>query len=174
MKNPYTIFSYLGCWQGKKDNKGNRVLDLETLAAHGAIEHDISLSRRDIAQKEGNNVPQKDLIEQLLASSSDGGKTLTVDDFSAFVKQRIQQQLVENPELSYIPYSHRSNCANITMLLHCFGNGQSIPCSYVRALFAKERLPWKEGWRKWSWWPVGIIEFFGASKRIRTQFGIEI
>lgn len=52
---------------------------MDQLARPGASEHDVGLTRRDYG--EGDDVtPQQDLVEALLKSSSDGGKTVSLDD----------------------------------------------------------------------------------------------
>jgi hypothetical protein len=171
--NPYMIFDYFGCWQRGQASNGKKYINLVDLASHGAIEHDISLSRRDIGQKAGNNAPQQDLIEKLLDSSSDGGESLSVDDLGKFIKRRIKQQLNENPGLTYGPSEHQVNCGQVALMMHCFGNGKTIPCKYVRALFVDERLPIDEGWRKRTWWQMGLIEFFGAVQTMKTVVGVQ-
>lgn len=173
LKNPYTLFDYFGCWKrGQVDPKGEKVIDLENLATHGAIEHDISLTRRDVSQHQGNNYCQKDLLEKMLASSSDGGKTLSTEDLGAFIKSRIKEQLKDNPELTYGPGEHQVNCGQVALMMHCFGNGKTIPCSYVKAIFDEERLPWKEGWQRRRWWTMGLFEFFGAVQAIKAAVGV--
>ena len=173
IKNPYSFFAYFGCWKRGQVSNGKRYLNLVDLATHGAIEHDISLTRRDVGQKAGNNAPQQDLIEDMLRFSSDGGKTLTTEDLGRFVKSRIHQQLQDNPECVYGPAEHQVNCGQVALMMHCFGNGKSIPCSYVRAIFEDERLPWKEGWKKRTWWPMGLFEFFGAVRAMKTAVGVQ-
>ncbi|KXJ89871.1 putative peroxidase [Microdochium bolleyi] len=166
LKDPYSFFSYFGCWYPKQlDTRGVKYLDLENLAAHGAIEHDISLSRRDIGQKEGNNAPQGDLIQEMLDSSWDGN-TLTIDDLAAFIKNRIKRQLKDNPDLVYGPAENQVNCGQIALMMGCFGDGKTIPLSYVRAIFEHERLPYDEGWKKRTWWTMGLYEFFTAVKNL--------
>lgn len=173
ISNPYSFFSYFGCWKrGQEDLMGKRYLNLVDLATHGAIEHDISLTRRDVAQKEGNNDPQKDLIDEMLSYSTDGGKTMTVDDFGRFIKHRVHAQLEANPNLVYGPPQHQVNCGQVALMMHCFGNGKTIPCSYVKAIFDDERLPWIEGWKKRTWWPMGLFEFFGAVRTMTAAVGL--
>jgi hypothetical protein len=174
IRNPYSFFDYFGCWKaGQADASGKKYLNLVDLASHGAIEHDVSLSRRDIAQKQGNNDPQQDLIEEMLEHSIDG-KSLTINDLSAFIKARIQRQLVDNPELVYGPAEHQVNCGQIALMMGCFGDGKTIPLSYVRAIFEDERLPIEEGWKKRSWWSsMGLFEFFGAVKSLVAAVGVK-
>lgn len=173
LKNPYSFFDYFGCWNPEQIQDGRRFLNLVDLASHGAIEHDISLSRRDVGQPQGNNDPQQDLIDDMLKCSSDGGKTLTVEDMGKFIKSRIQQQLKDNPELEYGPSQHQVNCGQVVLMMGCFGNGKTIPCSYVKAIFKDERLPLKEGWTKRTWWTMGLWEFFTAVKNMTTAVGVK-
>lgn len=176
IKNPYSFFDYFGCWKTDQVINGTKYLNLEDLASHGAIEHDISLSRRDIAQKQGNNDPQPDLIEEMLEFSHDGN-TITIEDLSAFIKARIQRQLADNPELVYGPDQHRINCGQIALMMGCFGDGKTIPLSYVKAIFADERLPIEEGWTKRKWWhwrsTMGLREFFGAVSNLVAKVGVQ-
>lgn len=172
LKNPYSFFDYFGCWNPSQIRDGKKYLNLEDLASHGAIEHDISLSRRDVGQKAGNNALQEDLVTEMLDYSFDG-VTLTTEDLGRFIKARIQRQLRENPELVYGPAEHQVNCGQIALMMGCFGDGKTIPVEYVRAIFLEERLPIREGWKKRSWWTMGLLEFFGAVKRMVTASGVQ-
>ncbi|KAK4458190.1 putative sterigmatocystin biosynthesis peroxidase [Cladorrhinum samala] len=172
IKNPYSYFDFFGCWNPKHvSSSGRKYLDLADLASHGAIEHDVSLSRRDVGQKQGNNAPQEDLIDRMLEFSADG-KYLTIDELGNFIKARIDQQLRDNPELVYGPAEHQVNCGQIALMMGCFGDGKKIPLSYVKAIFADERLPVKEGWSRRFWWTMGLVEFFGAVKRMMKAVGM--
>jgi hypothetical protein len=172
VKNPYTFFDYFGCWKPGQVSGGKKYLDLVDLASHGAIEHDVSLSRRDVGQSEGNNDPQPDLIEELLHHSHDG-VSLTIDDLGEFIRTRIRRQLKDNPELVYGPAEHQVNCGQIALMMGCFGDGKTIPVSYVRAIFEEERLPIQEGWKRRFWWTMGLVEFFGAVRNLVSKVGIQ-
>lgn len=172
IKNPYSFFDYFGCWKANQISDGKKYLNLVDLASHGAIEHDISLSRRDIAQKEGNNDPQPDLIKDMMDYSFDG-ETLTIEDLGRFIKDRIKRQLADNPELVYGPDQHQVNCGQVALMMGCFGDGKNIPVKYVKAIFEQERLPIEEGWvRRW-WWTMGLVEFFSAVKRMVGAVGVQ-
>ncbi|KAK7915328.1 hypothetical protein PG985_013031 [Apiospora marii] len=172
IKNPYSFFDYFGCWKENQFDNKRKYLNLEDLASHGAIEHDISLSRRDFGEKQGNNDPQPDLIAEMLEFSSDGGKTLTIDNLAAFIKARIRRQLKENPGLVYGPPEHQVNCGQIALMMGCFGDGKTIPVEYVKAIFEDERLPVEEGWTKRTWWTMGLLEFFGAVSNLVAKVGV--
>ena len=172
IKNPYSFFDFFGCWTVGQVRNGKKYINLVDLASHGAIEHDISLSRRDIGQEQGNNDAQKDLIKEMLGYSFDG-ESLTIDDLGQFVKARIQRQLVDNPELEYGPKEHQVNCGQIALMMGCFGDGKTIPVSYVKAIFEDERLPIQEGWKRRYWWTMGLVEFFGAVRRMVKAVGVQ-
>jgi hypothetical protein len=174
IRNPWTVMSMFGMrrWD-QKNGKGTAVLDLDQLALPGVVEHDISLTRRDYLQGEGNNKPQADLIEDLLACSTDG-KTLTMEDLAALRKRRIQRQLDDNPGLHYGSLQHQIACTEIALVLDVLGDGKSIPCDYARAFFQEERLPVKEGWKKRRWWTLGFGELAGTVSKIKALVGLQI
>ena len=159
---------------GQKDAKGKICIDLDQLALPGAVEHDISLSRRDHAQ--GDNLTlQPDLVQAILKCSSDGGKTLSMEDLSEARRRRIHTQLQDNPGLTYGFLQHDLACGEIALILKVFGDGQKVPCSYIRALFQEERLPVREGWKKRSWWwSVGIMELARTTKVVKKIIGLQI
>ena len=172
IRNPYSFFDYFGCWKPDQTINGRKFLNLDDLASHGAIEHDVSLSRRDFAQEQGNNDPQQDLIDAMLDHSFDG-ESLTIDDLGTFIKARIQRQLVDNPELVYGPPQHQVNCGQLALMMGCFGDGKTIPVSYVKAIFEDERLPIREGWKRRYWWTMGLVEFFSAVNRMIKTVGVQ-
>ncbi|KAM7223997.1 Chloroperoxidase [Rhypophila decipiens] len=172
IKNPYSLFDYFGCWNPDNKVSGRKYLDLADLASHGAIEHDISLSRRDIGQPQGNNDPQPDLIRDMLQYSDDG-EYLTIEELGIFIQDRIKQQLVDNPELVYGPAEHQVNCGQIALMMGCFGDGKKMPVKYVKAIFEEERLPIQEGWKTRYWWTMGLFEFFGAVQKMVKAVGMQ-
>lgn len=153
-------------------------LDLDQLGFPGAIEHDISLIRRDRAQGDCCT-PQSDLITELLASSSDGGNTLTIADFVAFRKRRIEQQREENPRAMYGAKEHSFACMEIALLLGVFGEGsgneKKIRCDFARAFLQEERLPIQEGWVRRSWWRrLGLLELGLTAGRMKRLVGLKV
>lgn len=157
---------------GEFDPKtGAPVLQLDQLAEHGIIEHDVSLSRRDIGQGD-NSSPQPDLIAQILAASSDG-KSITIHDFVALRQRRYVQQKEDNPKLDFGDHQLFLGCAEIALILKVFGDGEKIPLSYMKAWFHEERLPRDEGWRKRKWWSVGLLEIFALAGKIKNMTGPE-
>jgi hypothetical protein len=173
--NPSTILFRFGMRRpGQKDAKGKKCLNLDQLALPNVIEHDISLTRRDYQQ--GDNItPQPDLVQDLLASSSDGGETLTAEDLAALRRRRIATQKEVNPGLLYGPLQHTFACMEIALLLHVFGDGKKVRCDFARAFFLEERLPVREGWTKRRWWNrLGIFELSLTAAKIKGLVGVKV
>ncbi|KAK9774995.1 putative Chloroperoxidase [Seiridium cardinale] len=166
LQNPWAIvFSAFGVRSpGQKDSMGKPCLNLDQLSIPGVIEHDISLSRRDYAQGD-NHTMQPDLVKALLASSSDGGKTLSAEDLIAFRQRRIEEQKVANAHLSPGAATNSIGNGEIGFILGIFGDGKKIKCDHVRAIFMEERLPVNEGWTKRTW-TMGIVELVTTAKKI--------
>jgi len=174
IRNPWVMFAMFGMRQRDQlDTNGRKVLNLDQLALPGVVEHDVSLTRRDHQQKAGNLAKQADLVKELLASSQDG-KVMTLEDFAAYRKPRIQQQLDDNPGLQYGSLQHQVGCTEIALILDVFGNGKSIPLSYAKAIFHEERLPVKEGWRKRFWWPLGFLELGRTVNKVKAAIGLQL
>lgn len=158
---------------GQVDSEGKAYLDLDQLALPGAIEHDVSLTRRDHQQPQGNTAMQLDLVDELLSSSADG-KTITREDLAEFRRKRIATQRHENPGLVYDRFAHLLSCGEISFILGVVGNGSSAPVEYVRAFLLEERLPIREGWKKRSWWSLGIIELQIAIFKVWRMINIDL
>ncbi|MCJ1236171.1 hypothetical protein MMC14_004148 [Varicellaria rhodocarpa] len=144
---------------GQVNARGDRILDLDQLSLHNAIEHDVSLSRRDFGEGD-NHSPQKDLIADLLASSSNG-KFLTTDDFAKFRHHRLEQQQQNNKLLEFGRPQQTLASAEVAFIQTVLGAGQpmyNVPVQYVKAFLEEERLPIEEGWRKRKWWLLGFVE----------------
>ena len=157
---------------GETDPKtGAPVLQLDQLAQHGIVEHDVSLSRRDIAQGD-NTTPQPDLIADILSASSDG-KVITVSDFAKLRQKRYARQKEDNPKLEFGSKQLLPASAEIALLLKVFGKGDVVPVEYMKAWFQDQRLPIDEGWKRRRWWTVGVAEVFALAGKIKKLIGPE-
>ena len=152
-----TAFASMGMREPEqKDADGVACLNLDQLALHNVVEHDVSLTRLDFAQ--GDNITaQPQLIADLLASSSNG-KTITIPDFIGLRKRRYEKQKEDNPELDFQGMQVQIACTEIALILKVFGDGKEVPVDYVKAFFQDGRLPRKEGWSRRRWWTLGLIE----------------
>lgn len=170
IQNPFAYFLRgLGLRNlGQRDSSGAACLNLDQLGRHGAVEHDVSLSRCDAAQGD-QTTPQKDLIADLVASSSDG-KMITTEDLARFRVQRTEQQRRDNPRLEYGPVQHQMACAESAFVQKLFGyenRSDSVPVPYVKALFEEERLPINEGWKRRVWWLLGFVELMSQAEILK-------
>lgn len=158
---------------GQADSAGRPVLDLDQLALPGVVEHDISLTRRDHQQPQGNNALQVDLVSELIGSSADG-KTITRQDLAALRRRRISAQQQENPGLLYGGFQHLLSCGEISLILGVIGNGSTVPVEYVRAFLLEERLPILEGWTRRRWWTFGFMELQIAIFKVWKLIGFKV
>lgn len=154
------------------DAAGYPVLNLNQLGRHGAIEHDVSFSRRDAAQGD-NHSPQRDLIADLIACSNDG-LVITNVDLAEFRRKRLVQQKQDNPRLEFGSIQNTMACGEGAFIQRVFGDEKkdyAMPVSYIKALFEEERLPVEEGWVKRWWWPLGFTELFMQAQTLIKAVG---
>jgi len=157
----------------QKNAMGVPCMNLDQLARHGIIEHDVSLSRHDAAQ--GDNLhPKKELIEKLLQASTDG-KILTQADWAKLRQERLAEQKKDNPKLEFGKRENFLASTEVALLQTVFGsklNGEwVVPVSFMKALFEEGRLPFNEGWKKREWWYLGIYELFSQSGVMEKLIG---
>ena len=151
-------------------------IHLDQLSRHGAIEHDVSMTRRDFAQQAAgadNHSPQPDLIAQLLNSSTDGSY-LTTADFASLRRQRLEQQRRDNPDLCFPWILHFVAAGQIAAVQRVFGQGERggrVPVGYAEAIFREERLPVEEGWRRQGGWGLGVLGLVVQQVRVRVGIG---
>ncbi|KAK6525585.1 hypothetical protein TWF281_010642 [Arthrobotrys megalospora] len=140
---------------GQVNDKGEPVLNLDQLRRHGAVEHDVSLVRRDFAQGDNTTI-QPDLLHDLLASASDdgkGGKIFTIQDFAHFRNKRLDQQKRENSKLNFGLREAVLAFGEVALVMSVWGaksvaEYDKVPFEYIKAIFEEERLPYREGWTK--------------------------
>ena len=154
---------------GQKDGDGVDVLNLDQLALHNVVEHDVSMTRLDKAQGD-NNSPQPHLIADLIAASSNG-KTITINDFVGVRRKRYATQKEDNPDLDFQGLRVQIACTEIALVLKVFGNGNEVPVDYVKAFFQEGRLPTNEGWSKRRWWTLGFVELNLLASKIKGILG---
>lgn len=99
---------------GQKDSSGIPYLNLDQLALPGAVEHDVSLTRRDIGQ--GDNITcQEDFVSGLI-SISINGREITTEDFAVRRRQRLEQQVWENPSLTFDSLAYQLGCTEVALI----------------------------------------------------------
>ncbi|MCJ1250555.1 hypothetical protein MMC30_007783 [Trapelia coarctata] len=170
LSNPFAYFlRQLGLRNhGQLDSRGKKCLNLDQLNRHGAVEHDVSLSRRDFAQGD-NHTKQEDLIAEILGAASDG-KALTTEDFAKLRQQRLAQQKKDNPELVFGSMQQALAYGESAFIQTIFGMGYpkyNVPVDRLKALFEDERLPREEGWKPRRWLHLGFLELTAQSSKIK-------
>ena len=123
---------------GQRDSKGIKCLNLDQLARPDAVEHDVSLSRRDYAQGD-NCASQPDLVETIIKSSADG-KVITTEDFAALRSQRLRQQKHDNPHLKFGGFHLMTTCGQVAFIQALFGASfpsYTVPVPHMKALFRR-------------------------------------
>ncbi|KAI4226347.1 MAG: hypothetical protein L6R36_003243 [Xanthoria steineri] len=159
--------------RGQQQQQHTPYIHLDQLSRHGALEHDVSMTRRDSAQQAAgadNHSPQPDLIAQLLNSSTDGSY-LTTADFAALRRKRLEQQRRDNPALCFPWILHFVAAGQIAAVQRVFGQGERVPVGYAEAIFREERLPVEEGWRKKGGWGLGVLGVVVQQVRVRWGIG---
>jgi hypothetical protein len=176
VKNPWTLMSHAGLREvGQVDGEGVACLNLDQLARPGVVEHDVSLTRRDYG--EGDNITvQRDLVEALLDSSSDGGKTISIDDLIKYRATRMDQQKSKNPRgVKFGPQQQRVALGEVAFTVGLFGDGERVGVERLRAWFGEERLPMHEGWKaeRGGWFGgFGIVRLFRGIAAVRRRMEI--
>ncbi|KAL9044221.1 MAG: hypothetical protein Q9214_002628 [Letrouitia sp. 1 TL-2023] len=154
---------------GQTDDSGAAYLNLDQLARHNVVEHDVSFSRLDAGQGD-NLTPQPHLIRDILSASSNGS-TLTGRDLVELRKRRYACQKEDNKEMVFGASQNQLASAEIALILKVLGNGKEVPVNYIKAFFEEERLPREEGWKKRSGWSVGFVEMDLLARKLKRMFG---
>ncbi|KAF3935891.1 Chloroperoxidase [Dactylellina cionopaga] len=155
---------------GQVNEKGEPVLNLDQLSRHGAIEHDVSLTRNDFEQGDNTSI-QPHLVEQLLKASSDGN-VLTISDFAHLRNVRLAQQRKDNPKLKFDTREAILAFGEVALIMCVWGVSMSggydkAPCKYVEVLFKEERFPFQEGWKRRTI-PVTLAELTANSTYLQA------
>lgn len=150
------------------DSAGHPYINLDQTRLHRAIEHDVSLVRRDAAQGDNYSV-QPDLVAMFLTASSDG-KYITKADFAKFRSQRLEMQKRDNPGLVFGKMETTmafGECALIAGVLGDPLHDFRVAVEQLRAFIGEERLPC-EGWEK-RLLPLSLAELTITNESIRRR-----
>ncbi|KAH8726467.1 Chloroperoxidase [Phaeosphaeriaceae sp. PMI808] len=115
--------------------------DLTELSKHNAIEHDASLTRRDVAFQEDQGTPDLELVRELLAcATGEGGSLLTKGDLSAQLAKRRAECRKSNGAYTESFFHNGFGSANSSTMLTIFGGRVED----LRVMLEEERFV--EGW----------------------------
>ncbi|RDA96244.1 hypothetical protein CP533_1749 [Ophiocordyceps camponoti-saundersi (nom. inval.)] len=136
--------------------------DLEHLSRHKMpIEHDVSLSREDIALGNNNVFNPKIWASTMVELSK--SNYVTAESLGKARARRVDEQRRKNPKLDYDDMAAELGGVEAAMLLTSLGAGydHKPKLAWVRCLFEQERLPTHLGWRP-----------FPASNNLLTTIGV--
>lgn len=173
LRNPWALMQQAALRdKGQVDSAGKPVINLDQIGRHGVVEHDVSLTRLDFAQGDDMKV-QPRLLELLLKSSTDGGKSITVEELVAYRARRLAQQKQDNPSLKYGSDENDVASGEVAFLINLLGDGKRVECARLKAFLGEERLPREEGWtggRQGSG-SYGLISFFLDMGKVKKLIG---
>lgn len=151
-------------WGGVKANehgKEEQNFDLDHVNLHGWIEHDVSLSRDDIAFGSNSAFSQErwDEVVQVYkegalteeGASGVGPQEVTWESASKArfmrVKQQKERHEAAGKQLSYGIKEVVLSYGESALFMNVLGKDGKTPLEWVRILFEEERFPHNEGWR---------------------------
>ncbi|KUJ06331.1 Cloroperoxidase [Mollisia scopiformis] len=126
--------------------------DLDQVDKHGLIEHDVSLSRNDIAFGDNHSF-NSELWEEVMKTYGDATET----SFASVSKARYgrvaaskQAHADAKKDFQYGIKEFILSYGESALFLGILGSPKDgkIPLEYLRVLFQEERVPYKEGWRR--------------------------
>ncbi|CAI6335958.1 unnamed protein product [Periconia digitata] len=132
------------------DTPALQSFDLDDLGKHNLIEHDGSLSRKDIAFVEGTPTHKldEDIFDDFM-SYFNASASISLPVAAAARWGRMQSSRKDNSQFQYTPsgrFSSYSETAIYYLTLQNPATG-TVPVEHLKVLFTEERLPYKEGWR---------------------------
>ncbi|KAJ3387201.1 hypothetical protein HDU84_000989 [Entophlyctis sp. JEL0112] len=140
------VFGIKGNKSGVRDlsqvlSDGTPFMDLSDLSyqTERTLQHDVSLTRQDKYFGD-NSVAQPDLVDRMIAASSDG-KVLTADDLARYRVTRYQDSLNKNPEILFGLKQLEAAMVESAVALNVLGRDQKIPVEYIKPFFLEGRIP---------------------------------
>jgi len=144
------------------------VLDLKALNKHNAIEHDASLSRKDLGDTGSDNFSvQRSLVDQLKGLSSDG-TVLTWCNVATARNLRVKQESASDPDFSFSLKQGAIALAEASLVVEVFGNGKNVSVDNIESFFWKEQIP--TGWTQ----PVNALGAATAAKDVIYLKGLTL
>ncbi|KAK0739382.1 Chloroperoxidase [Apiosordaria backusii] len=122
--------------------------NLDDLNKHGIIEHDASLSRKDVFF--GDNHSFSPEVWATVSKHFQGLEKIPIDVAAKARKERVENAKATNPEFNLTPDHERFSVLETCLYLYVFGEGTegNARTDWVRVLFEQERLPFREGFKR--------------------------
>lgn len=114
--------------------------DLGGRGGHVFIEHDASLTRRDVDLGDNTHLDQE--MYQNLLSIADGKSDITLDQLVEYRKKVEAASAKRNPHFTWSFLQRFGSYQEAIFLPVCFGNGKdSVSVATVKSIFGEERFP---------------------------------
>ncbi|CAP73291.1 uncharacterized protein PODANS_2_6870 [Podospora anserina S mat+] len=122
--------------------------NLDDLNKHGVIEHDASLSRKDVFF--GDNHSFSPETWETVFKHFRGLEKIPLQVAAAARKERVESARASNPEFSLTEDQNRFSILETSLYLMVFGEGTqgNARTDWVKVLFEEERLPFQEGFTR--------------------------
>ncbi|KAK3942562.1 Chloroperoxidase [Diplogelasinospora grovesii] len=139
---------------------------LDDLSKHGIIEHDGSLSRKDVAQGD-NHTFDPEIWATVRAHFTED--KISIETAAAARKARLAAAPAANPEFHMSDADVNFSFIETCLYLRVFGEGinGNAPTQWVRTLFEHERLPFEEGFKR-SDKPLTIADILALEKKVKA------
>ncbi|KAG8929956.1 hypothetical protein FRC02_004842 [Tulasnella sp. 418] len=149
-------------------DQGRGWIDLHDLNVLGIVQHDASLTRPDIRFCPDQGYPHPDLVDRLLACSTDG-QTMTKDDWAYFSGIRRRECQDNNSEYS-MAYSflHKFFSSGNSALSQAVFGGKVAD---LRCWLAEERIP--DGWEPKTRSSYGHTILFAQKDTVVIEFSTD-
>ncbi|KAH5153695.1 hypothetical protein HBH69_125080 [Parastagonospora nodorum] len=154
-----TSLSNLGMTLSK--NPASGAFNLDDLNKHNAIEHDGSLSRKDI-DLGGNEKLDADTFKQTLGFYK-GASNIGLDEVAAARWGRVQNSKTRNSKVQYGDAQRFPSYFESSAYYQLFKdpNSSKARVDWIKVFFQEERMPVNEGWK-----PVNHIDGFSVAQVI--------
>ncbi|PSN70441.1 Cloroperoxidase, partial [Corynespora cassiicola Philippines] len=133
---------------GFRAGSDGKSFNLDDLKKHGIIEHDASLSRKDVALGGQNQDFSPEIFNEFL--SYFGNQTeITIQSAAHARWNRVKTEHDRNPSFSYGPAAQFNSYVETATYFDLLKNPATgtVPVEFIKIFFSQERLPYVEGWR---------------------------
>ncbi|KAK4201983.1 putative aromatic peroxygenase [Triangularia verruculosa] len=141
--------------------------NLDDLNKHGIIEHDGSLSRKDVFF--GDNHSFSPETWATVFKHFHGLEKIPIDVAANARKERLEAAKASNPEFNLTPDHARFSVLETCLYLMVFGEGAkgNARTDWVRVLFEQERLPFQEGFKR-SESMLTVVDILELQKKVEA------
>jgi len=132
---------------------GADFFDLDHVSKHGAIEHDVSLSRQDYDLGGDNTEFDKNVWNTTVAAYGDAQETTFETASHVRVKRFLACKAAHMAAKTQLGFGIKEcffSYGETALILGTLGGKETgkVPIDWIKIIFEQERLPYKEGWRR--------------------------